>query len=391
MISARIPAGMAAVTTNLAVCDDYWDHLFLANEELWDSWFCSGLAPEVAQGSVTKQKSSVASDFFAGKPTLLPQHFQPHLRDKTAGDLAGLVETTTAAPGRNGWERIGSHILNRGQFNVNSTSKEAWKALLMSLADRPLAYTDNAGPSVIARDPKQASLSRYQLANSSTAADGPGDEHAWRGIRKLTEPQIDKLAEEVVRQVKLRGPFLNMTEFINRRLTDDATGVTGTLQAAIDWDEFDDGYTGGTSGSGESINKDYKVGDSMIKDSDLPATYPNPKAAAGSRYAGIPGYVMQSDLLQGIASSLSVRGDTFVVRSYGESLAGDGKTVAARAWCEAVVQRMPEYCDPADEADKKLRVAGQVPGGTLDLNALNAKFGRQFKITAFRWLNHNEV
>jgi len=86
-----------------------------------------------------------------------------------------------------------------------------------------------------------------------------------------------------------------------------------------------------------------------------------------------------------------VRGDTFVVRSYGESLAADGKTVAARAWCEAVVQRTAEYCDPADEADKKLRFPDQVPGSAPILNAINEKFGRKFKITAFRWLNQDEI
>ena len=291
-------------TTKLPVCDDYWDHLFLANEELWDSWFFSGLAPEVNHGQVTKSISSVANDFFAGESTLLPPYFQPDLRGKTPAELAELVETSSAASGGNGWERIASHILNRGQFNVNSTSKEAWKALLMSLADRPLAYNDTGSPTVIDPDSDNVSLSRYPLANSATPADGPGDENAWRGIRKLTESQIDKLAEEIVRQVKERGPFLNMAEFINRRLSDDDLGVTGALQAAIDWDDFNAGYNGTTSGSGESINKAYKRGEAMIATANLPAKYPNPKAATGSRYAGIPGYVMQSDILQGISSSL---------------------------------------------------------------------------------------
>jgi hypothetical protein len=377
--------------TNLPICDDYWDHLFLANEELWDSWFCSGIAPVVGNGSVVTPKKSVAGDFFSSKPTQLSANYQPDLRDKTAQELASLVETTTAASGENGWDRIGSHILNRGQFNVNSTSKEAWKALLMSLADRPIASNDPAsGTSVVPGQENEVILSRHPLANSPGVAEGPGDDSAWRGIRKLGEPQIDKLAEEIVRQVKLRGPFLNMAEFINRRLTDDATGVTGTLQAAIDWDEFNAGYNGSTSGSGESINKDYKAGDAMIAESALPAKYPNPKAATGSRYAGIPGYVMQSDLLQGLAGSLSARGDTFLVRAYGESLAADGK-VAARAWCEAVVQRVPDYVDPADDPAKKLRRADKVPGAAPDLDPLNGRFGRRFQITTFRWLNNNEV
>jgi hypothetical protein len=179
-----------------------------------------------------------------------------------------------------------------------------------------------------------------------------------------------------------------MTEFINRQLTDDATGVTGALQAAIDWDEFNSGYDGNTSGTGASINGSYKSGDAMI--TDLPADYPNPKAATGSRYAGSPGYVMQSDLLQGIGTSVSVRGDTFMIRAYGESLDGNG-AIAARAWCEATVQRIPDYVDPADAADKKFWNPADLPGTEPDLTEMNRKFGRKFEVVAFRWQTKDEI
>ncbi len=181
-----------------------------------------------------------------------------------------------------------------------------------------------------------------------------------------------------------------MTEFINRQLSSDAKGVTGALQAAIDWDEYNTGYDGTLSGSGASINKAYKTGDAMITNTQLPANYPNRKAACGSRYAGIPGYVMQADILQGISASLSVRGDTFLIRAYGESLTSEGK-VAAKAWCEAVVQRMPDYMDTTDAAEKKMRTAGQLPSVTPALNPLNQTFGRKFNIISFRWLNSNEI
>jgi Tfp pilus assembly protein PilV len=379
--------------TKLPVCDDYWDHLFLANEGLWDSWFCSGLVPEVRNGSVTVDQKTVAGNFFAdeaGKPTLVSQNLQPNRRGKTAGELASLSAST--AKGSNGWETISSYLFNKGQFNVNSTSKEAWKALLLSLRDRPLAVADaRTGNLTVTRDANAARVSRLPLANSEQAGTGPGDETAWRGIRSLSETQIDTLAGEIVRQVKLRGPFLNMTEFINRRLASDATGVTGALQAAIDWDEYNAGYDGSVTGSGESINKAYKTGDSMITSSGLPATYPNAKAACGSRYAGIPGYVMQSDLLQGMSSSLSPRGDTFLIRAYGESLA-DGR-VAASAWCEAVFQRQPEYLDTRDAADRKMRFDDGTPDPRKQQGLLpaNRTFGRQFKMVSFRWLNSNEI
>ena len=69
----------------------------------------------------------------------------------------------------------------------------------------------------------------------------------------------------------------------------------------------------------------------------------------GSRYAGIPGYVIQSDLLKPIANTLSVRDDTFRIRAYGDSRDKSGNIVA-RAWCEAIVQRVPEYCDAKQRA-----------------------------------------
>ena len=391
----KAATGVAQYGTGIPVCDDYWDHLFLANEGLWDAWFCSGIAPEVSNGSVTANKTTVAGNFFANdatKPTLMSPNFLPNVRGKTTSDLTTLAGKTAVSD--NGWESIGSYMFNKGQFNVNSTSREAWKALLLSLCDRPLAVNDATTATLAVTRDATARVSRFPLANHSAEGVGPTDKYSWTGIRVLTATQLDKLAEQIVRQVKLRGPFLNMTEFINRRLSTDAMGVTGTLQAAIDWDEFNAGYNGTTTGGGESINKDYKSADAMITNSKLPASYPNRKAACGSRFAGIPGYVMQSDLLQGIASSISVRGDTFLIRSYGESLATDGK-VAASAWCEAVVQRQPEYLDTSDAAEKKLRntdgtpmTAAQV---TAALKPINLTFGRQFKMISFRWLNHNEI
>ena len=70
--------------------------------------------------------------------------------------------------------------------------------------------------------------------NGVTMPDGsPG----WSGVRFLDDNQLRKLAEECVKQVKLRGPFLNFSEFINRRLSKDELGLMGALQSAIDYDD----------------------------------------------------------------------------------------------------------------------------------------------------------
>jgi hypothetical protein len=109
----------------------------------------------------------------------------------------------------------------------------------------------------------------------------------------------------------------------------------GALQSAIDYDD--------ESPDSKSINYRYKNGpDFMLKKAALGRTgFLTPDAAEGSRFAGIPGYVIQSDLLKPIANTLSVRDDTFRIRAYGEALDAGGKVIA-RAWCEAVVQRMPD-------------------------------------------------
>ncbi len=96
---------------------------------------------------------------------------------------------------------------------------------------------------------------------------------------------------------------------------------------------------------------------------------------------GTPGYITQGDLLQVIGSGLVTRSDTFTVRSYGESRDVNGR-ILAKAWCEAVVQRTPDYVDSGDEAYKKQ--------SELTSEA-NKTFGRQFKVISFRWLNSNEV
>jgi len=86
-----------------------------------------------------------------------------------------------------------------------------------------------------------------------------------------------------------------------------------------------------------------------------------------------------------LAPRLSARTDTFRIRAYGEVTDADGNVIA-KAMCEAVVQRLPEFVDvdtdptnnePWDEGD--------------DLNAINQTYGRRFEIRSFRWLDDSEV
>ena len=83
-------------------------------------------------------------------------------------------------------------------------------------------------------------------------------------------------------------------------------------------------------------------------------------------------FTQQSDLTpywEHLEPVLSVRGDTFLVRAYGEALVPSldaGAPPEGRAWLEALVQRIPE---PHPDA----------------------QFGRVFRVVSLRWLSPEDV
>ena len=116
----------------------------------------------------------------------------------------------------------------------------------------------------------------------------------------------------------------------------------------------------------------------------------------GNSSEGLPGWPRQADLLRRLAPIMSVRDETFTVRSLGEVMTAEGN---ARAWCEAVYQRLPEYVDPRIEPWKapmgdSIPVSGVYPGElpTRPLPYMaNAVFGRRIKLVSFRWLRADEI
>ena len=63
-------------------------------------------------------------------------------------------------------------------------------------------------------------------------------------------------------------------------------------------------------------------------------------ATNGVTGAMMPGWLSQADVLTSLAPIANVRSDTFVVRTYGDI---EPDYPGVKVWCEAIVQRVPEY------------------------------------------------
>jgi Arc/MetJ-type ribon-helix-helix transcriptional regulator len=187
---------------------------------------------------------------------------------------------------------------------------------------------------------------------------------------------VDQLAAEIVEEVRKRGPFLSMSEFVNRQIrASSGQPMAGALQTAIDEARINDPFLAGSA---------IPVRDTDVADGDIYG-FPNPKASLGNPAAGAPGWLNQGDLMRVLEPGATVRGDTFVIRTCGEAFDVDGKVVA-RAYAEAVVQRVPEYINSADRPSTNV----WDPSATAAAED-NKRFGRRLNIVSFRWLSPQEI
>lgn len=349
------------------------DHSYLANQALWDDYFLSGISPQTAAVFSTKrEQKTVAQDFLSSTKPLPVRQFKPNLqgRDVTA-TLGKLLTGSTIAPDAE--KLVASLIAVEGMFNVNSTSVEAWKAVLSSLRNRDITGQSALGAdATVSSTGATANASLLTPGNTKVTTDASGNLNPeslaaqWSGVHILSDGEIEALAKAIVSEVRKRGPFLSLADFINRRVgTDKTLALSGAIQSALDSDTV-------------TINKTFRTGDRASSGSETGLTFPEAERGAGAY--GIPGYVKQADILTPIAPLLSARSDTFIVRGYGEKTNAAGTTVIAKACCEAVVQRSPNYVDSSDDMN-----AIPATGST------NATFGRRFEVVSFRWLNPSEI
>ncbi len=324
------------------------DWSYLSNEALWDAYYFSTLSPRADLGLSDGEWNEIVTGFADGTYELANSRIQL-MPGTSTEDFAALVlgNAGGTAIDADAYDRVGSELIVNGAFNVNSTSVEAWKALLSSTNGLEVLYDGN----------KTDTANGSAFSRLSMPADTAGAE--WMGYRELSEAEVQELAEAIVDEVKLRGPFVSLSDFVNRRLADDDTGLKGALQAAID---------------ATDINDDFNETVTSVPNITFDAH------AVGATAAGATGYLTQADVLQTIGPVLSARSDTFVIRAYGDSVNPvTGEKV--HAWCEAVVQRVPEYVDTSDAATAS-------PG---TLSATNDRFGRRFEIISFRWLGDDQI
>ncbi|MGE9267463.1 MAG: hypothetical protein ACQKBY_05155, partial [Verrucomicrobiales bacterium] len=170
------------------------------------------------------------------------------------------------------------------------------------------------------------------------------------------------------------APSFGVGDFVNRRIgaASEVLTLAGVIEQAIE----NVGINSGTSFASADSNT---VTGSETLAPDALNGLAEPEARVGETAWGSPSFVSQKDILAPLGGILTARGDTFRVRAYGEAEEANGRTI--RVWCEAVVQRVPEYLDASESAELE----------PDDLNPVNQAFGRRFVIQSFRWLSPEEV
>lgn len=366
-IPAESVVGEATVTVEgSSPVDLRWiDLSWHLNDALWDGYFFSSLrsdgaltAADLVRGPANPRIDFVSTDF--------------------AGDMLAIL---------NDPRRAASALMVEGAFNVNSTSVNAWMAVLAGLSGWRL--TDSAGNPI----PDRGLEARIPVLRNLYPLGGAGD--FWDGYFELEGHDPDgsgawqdsglyRLAEALVDEIKRRGPFLTLADFVNRSTDigpdgDIENALRGAIQAAIDRSGINTSGTPGQQFDGLGAVEDrfnFTFPESVARIDAL--------AQDGFRGAGAPGYLMQADILAMIGSFINVRSDTFLIRAYGDvaNPLDPNAPPLARAWCEARVQRLPGFFDPAENA------AYDTPA---QLRGLNRDYGRRFVITSFRWLDEHEL
>ncbi len=332
------------------------DHSWLANDRLWDAYWLSTLSTlaGVAYSGSTTQEQLATTFFESGGSLPNPRNSTWLPSGKSAADAA---EEAITEDGK----RSAAFILTQGAFNVNSTSVPAWVSVLSALAREDVPLASGASDT----DPPGTPMLRVRQPSIGLDGNFTGTDLLWNSYRTLDGGEIETLAELIVGEIRERGPFLSVAEFVNRRLGNGGELTQrGAIQAALDRSNIN------------SIMESNARAIDPLEIADY--GWVNPSAVTGNTGAGAPGEISQGDILSAIGSFITVRSDTFRIRAYGDARDAQGNIIA-QAWCEATVQRVPDYLDPTDLPHEPAT------------SRVNQDFGRKFELVAFRWLRQSEI
>ena len=306
--------------------------------ELFDRFFFSGL---VSNLTIDETNAN----------WLLPNPQLKRLRNSTSGVFASVDDLRTAPTSQSS-----KFLLQSAAFNLNSTNALAWAAVLRGTrfpAPQSFKYLDADVTTGTASDDVTATVQsgdaqffRFAHAAGETYATDPNvvDDHALfrKGMCTLSGAQVTALANAITIAIAARhattGPFLSLEEFLGPA----TTGNPSLLEQAI---------------------VDAKLNDSVAEFSSQ--------------------WLTQGDIMTALAPVLFPRSDTFVIRAYGQAVNPTTGATEGHAWCEATVQRVPDYFDTTNGAE----LAPTDPA----LTSLNQTFGRRFKIVSFRWLTRSDI
>ena len=196
-----------------------YDHSFYLNRALLDGYFLSGstdlndsrrmellslgdrLYPFVwNKGSGTPSPYNLHDQAF-GNTRLMAYLRNGEWNSTSYGSLQKNLTNSSQNDTSLRYQTVAGDLLVEGAFNINSTSVDAWIAHLSSLRGIQL---ENGNVSL-----NETPVIRFTAEPTA---------NNWNELRKLSDEEIRKLAEAIVRQVKLRGPFLSFADFVNRRL-----------------------------------------------------------------------------------------------------------------------------------------------------------------------------
>lgn len=333
-----------------------YDASYLVNEKMFDSYVFTTIpqkADNFGGGDTPADFTGLLRrDIQLPNPRYIP--YQPDGSTFSASTLQdpGLSAATGS------FHHNAGHLLVDGSFNVNSTSVDAWEAFLSGTSKLPVGKISTSGAIDGYTSTTKIRFPRCTY-NAGSGMSASTDDKMWTGFRELEQPEVRELATEIVSEIKKRGPFLTLGDFVNRRLKKDDTGKSATLQVALDKvinSKISNSYQGNANGY-----------------SQIPAS--------SGQAAGFPGTIQQGDVLQALAPYMTVHSDTFTIRAYGEARDPGTGDVTAKAWCEAVVQRFPDPITPDSAAKPALE----------ELSLPSSPFGRKFRVISFRWLSPSEI